>query len=363
MAIIKSIFWEQERPDELIHKFPFNNITTQSVVTVNESQEAYFFNSGVLCDSFKAGRHVLTTANIPILQKFLNIPSGGETTFTAEIWFISTLHKRNMFWGTGNIRIIDPYFEIPVKLGARGQYGIRIANGGVFLKKFIGTQTYADTDMVEDQFRIDVIESVRVTISRYLKENNLNINEVNSEYRKISQSVYADLQSVFDEYGVELLNFNIEDITIDETDPGYKKVLEAIAQSTSLKKLGTNYIQDRQMDIAQSAAANEGAGNAMGIGMGLGVGASLGNVVTENIQAMSPAAIPPPPGNLYYISVNGQATGPYDLASIQNMVSDGKVNAQTYVLKKGTQTWKRAMEDVEVAPLLEQLPPPPPDAI
>ena len=75
------------------------------------------------CDSFTSGRHVLSSANLPVLQKLINLPSGGDTTFTAEIWFISKLEKRNMLWGIGGLRIVDPYFQIPLKLSSRGQYG------------------------------------------------------------------------------------------------------------------------------------------------------------------------------------------------------------------------------------------------
>ena len=39
MAIIKSIYWEQNSREDLVYKFPFNNVTTGSVLTVNESVE------------------------------------------------------------------------------------------------------------------------------------------------------------------------------------------------------------------------------------------------------------------------------------------------------------------------------------
>ncbi len=45
--------------------------------------------------------------------------------------------------------------------------------------------------------------------------------------------------------------------------------MEGIAEQAKLNKLGVNYLQQKQIDIAQTAAGNEGAGNFMGIGMGL----------------------------------------------------------------------------------------------
>ena len=35
MPIIKSIHWEQDNPEELVYKFPFNNIALGSILTVN----------------------------------------------------------------------------------------------------------------------------------------------------------------------------------------------------------------------------------------------------------------------------------------------------------------------------------------
>ena len=202
MALIKSIYWEQENREDLVYKFPFNNISLGSVLTVNESQEALFFKSGVLCDTFGAGRHTLSTANLPVLNKLVNLPSGGDTTFMAEVWFVSKLDKRNMFWGTGGLRIIDPYFQIPIKISARGQYGVRISDSALFLKKLVGTLPYITTELVEEQFRIDVVETVKVSISKFMKEENVNINELGVSYKELSKSVSKDLQAAFDEYGV-----------------------------------------------------------------------------------------------------------------------------------------------------------------
>lgn len=353
MALIKSIYWEQENREELVYKFPFNNISLGSVLTVNESQEALFFKSGVLCDTFGAGRHTLSTANLPVLNKLVNLPSGGDTTFMAEVWFVSKLDKRNMFWGTGGLRIIDPYFQIPIKISARGQYGVRISDSALFLKKLVGTLPYITTELVEEQFRIDVVETVKVSISKFMKEENVNINELGVSYKELSKSVSKDLQAAFDEYGVELFNFNVENIGFDESDKGYQTVMEGVAEQAKLSKLGVSYTQQKQLDIAQTAAGNEGAGNFMGIGMGLG----MGNAVGQMVGSTMPQA---PQMSSYYIAKNGQTTGPFTIDIIQGMIKQGEVSATTYVYKVGGQAWVLAADDAEVSRLLSLMTPPPP---
>lgn len=358
MPIIKSIYWEQSDQADLVYKFPFNNIALGSVLTVNDSQEAFFFKNGVCCDAFSSGRYVLSAANLPILQKLINLPSGGETTFLTEIWFISKLEKRNMLWGAGGLRIIDPYFQIPIKLSARGQYGFRISNGSVFLKKLIGTIGYANADLLEDQFRTDVIEAVKVSIAKFMKEKNVNINELGVEYKSLSKVILHNLQMAFDEYGIELLNFNIEDINFDEKDKGYQTVMEGIAEQAKLSKLGVSYLQQKQIDIAQTVAGNEGAGNFMGLGMGIGLGNNLGGMVNDSIRQSG--VIPPPPSFSFYIAKEGNTVGPYNMEQLRNMILQKDIFEYTYVYKLGGTSWDLLKDVPELMQLMSSLLPPPP---
>lgn len=365
MALIKSIFWEQENPDELVYKFPSHEITLGSVLTVNESQEAYFFKNGMLYDRFTAGRHTLTSANLPLLNKVVNLPSGGETTFMAEVWFISKTDRRNLYWGTGGLRVIDPYFEIPLKLYGRGGYGVRIDDGALFLKKLVGTMREASLELVEEQFRMSVAEAVKVTIAKFMKQEGLNVNELGTEYLSLGKAVSKVLCETFGEYGVQLLNFNIEEINFDEDDPGYQKVLDGIAEMTRLKKLGVSYVQDRNIDIAQAAASNQGMGAVMGIGMGMGVGQSLGQVVSSSIQNAGLAAPPPPPTAPlnYYVAQNGQTTGPFNEEKLRELINSGILTKETYVFKVGGTAWVKAESDASVMQLFPMMPPPPPPAM
>lgn len=358
MPIIKSIYWNQSADDALVYLFPFKDITLGSVLTVNDSQEAYFYKNGSLCDKFGPGRHILSSANIPLLNKIVNIPSGGDSTFKASVWFVSKLEKRNMLWGAGGLRVIDPYFQVPIKMSSRGQYGVRIKDGGLFILKFVGTQAFVTMDLILEQFRVDVIEAVKITLARYMKENEVNINELGTEYRALSGEISQELQKTFDEYGVELLNFNIEDISFDENDKGYQTVMEGIAEQAKLKKLGVDYVQQKQIDIAQTLAGNQGAGTFMGAGVGVGIGQQMGQVFG---QMMSSSPIAPTPSlPSFYVAKNGQTTGSFRLDVIQNMVSAGEVSPNTYVYRLGGTAWVNAVQEPELSQLFSSMAPPPP---
>ena len=73
MALIDVVKWD-EPGDLLVWKFPSTELSTATQLIVNESQEALLFKDGQRCDTFGAGRYTLSTKNIPILNKIINLP-------------------------------------------------------------------------------------------------------------------------------------------------------------------------------------------------------------------------------------------------------------------------------------------------
>lgn len=58
----------------MVFRHPSEDFNTLSQLIVHESQEAVLFRDGQALDLFRAGRHTLTTQNIPLLGKLVNLP-------------------------------------------------------------------------------------------------------------------------------------------------------------------------------------------------------------------------------------------------------------------------------------------------
>src|SRR5437660_883294 len=71
-----------------------------SQLVVQESQVAAFFRDGRRLDVFRAGRHTLTTANVPMLGGLIGLPFGGGSPFRAFVCFVATKTFVNLGWGT-----------------------------------------------------------------------------------------------------------------------------------------------------------------------------------------------------------------------------------------------------------------------
>lgn len=162
-------------PNILAWKFPSEELSTWTQLIVNESQEAYLVKSGVYQGPFGAGRHALSTENIPFLSKAMGLPFGGKSPFTAEVWYVNLATNLNIKWGTPDpIQLNDPKYQIMVPVRAFGQYGIRITDPKKFLLKLVGTLKVFDADTLSEYFKVyksEVIkfaeEMKRISVEEY----------------------------------------------------------------------------------------------------------------------------------------------------------------------------------------------------
>jgi membrane protease subunit (stomatin/prohibitin family) len=82
--IFDVIEYPNEMKDEIVHRFPETGIGDYrlgSQVIVRESQAAVFFRDGNALDVFRAGRHTIATANIPLLIDFIGKAFNDRTPF------------------------------------------------------------------------------------------------------------------------------------------------------------------------------------------------------------------------------------------------------------------------------------------
>ena len=80
MAIIDRIKFDGQASGLhwLVYKYPSEQFVLGSQLIVNQGQEALFLKGGEALDLFGPGTHTLTTGNLPLLNKLVNLPFGGK---------------------------------------------------------------------------------------------------------------------------------------------------------------------------------------------------------------------------------------------------------------------------------------------
>jgi len=298
MAIVDRVKWDGI-PSIVAWKFPSEELSTWTQLIVNESQEAYVVRGGVYEGPFGAGRHTLSTENIPILRAAMGLPFGGKSPFSAEVWYVNRVTKLDVKWGTATpIQLQDPQYQIMIPVRAHGQYGMRVTDSKKFLQMFVGTLESFDVDTLSNYFRGKFIEKITSEIAKVIVKNQISILQISTQLDVISEFLRKSLHDELLQHGVALQQFSIASINVPEDDPAVNSLKMALAKKAEMGIVGFNYQQERSFDVLQAAASNEGSaqsgmmGAGLGMGLGLGAGVPMGNAMSGISQHLNTA--PPP---------------------------------------------------------------------
>lgn len=362
MALVNVIKWEANT-SELVHKFPIEDLKVGSQLVVYPSQTAFFVKGGKIYDEFICGTYTIKSENLPLLNKVFNLPFGGESPFQAEVWFLNQISLLDCKWGTASpIQIEDPKYGVIVPIRSYGQYGFKVDNARVFLERLIGNMPTFSTDKIVSYFRGVILSKLTAIISQKLYADNLSIININSHVVEIAEYAKSKLTGVFAEYGVELELFNVIAINVNEEDPSFQKLKDTKDSLARINIMGKeNYQMERSFNVLDSAAENEGGGMvgaAVGLGAGVGVGSKIGEMVNEHINT-NPSTTPPAmPVTQYFLGVNGQQEGPFDFATVKNMLISHQINETVLIWKRGMANWMPISDLSDFSDVLNNCPPP-----
>ncbi len=312
-----------------IWKHPCEDFNTTTQLIVHESQEALLFLNGQALDLFGPGRHTLETQNIPLLKRLINLPTGGETPFHCEVYFINKTEQMAIKWGTDNrVQYIDPIYKFPLSIGACGEMALGVADSRMLLVKLVGTERTLDRDRLTSFFRAFLMTRVKTYIAQEMKAGGINIFEIDEHLETFSKGLHARLLDDFAEYGVTLHRFFVTTLMKPDGDEQYEQfkelhfrqyadvaeaklrrqtdvidaeteaqvtVIEAQALAQKRAMEGYTYQQERGFDVAEQVAQNEGSGELtnMGIGLGMisGVGGTVGGLVSNAVGGALTGAV------------------------------------------------------------------------
>ena len=289
MAIVDVIKYNGS-PDVFAWKYPNSELGTWTQLIVNESQEAILVKGGQVCDVFGAGRHTLSTANIPILNKLINLPFGGRSPFSAEVWYINKVFSLDVKWGTATpIQLQDPKYKVFVPVRAFGQFGVQIEDSKRFLLKLVGTLPQFDKATLLKFFRGVYLTKAKDAISSYLVHKSISILEINAYLDEISTYLQEKMAPTFAEYGIKLVSFFVNDINVPEDDSAVMQLKKALAKRAEMDIVGYSYQQERSFDTLEGAATNPNSmqGGLMGAGIGLGMGVGVGGAIGQQFGGVT----------------------------------------------------------------------------
>lgn len=330
MAILDIIKYEGDN-STFVWKHPREDFSTSSQLIVHETQEAVFFLNGQPLDLFGSGRYTLETQNIPLLRKIANIPTGGETPFHCEVYFINKTEQMAIRWGTDSrVQYVEPTYGFPLSIGANGEMSLRADDSKKLLVKLVGTERDLSQARLTSYFRAFLMTKIKTYIAQVLKADAINIFEIDERLLDFSDALRQKLIPDFADYGIALERFFVTTISKPDGEPQYEKfkelhfrryadiaeaklrqqvgvidkqteaqkmVIESEALATKRRQEGYTYQQERGFAVAEKVAENEAVGQFTNMGVGLGtmagVGGAVGGVVGSAVTGAFAGAAQP----------------------------------------------------------------------
>ena len=264
---LASIIKYEGNNETLVWKHPVEDFNLGSQLIVHESQEAIFFRDGQALDLFGAGRYTLETQQLPLLEKLYRLPTDTQGTFHSEVYFFNLTTQMGIKWGTDSkVRLFDPASGLHLEIGASGEFSIRVTDSRRLLLKLVGTTGVLGQEQLlgmgggKGFFRAMVMTQVKSLLARTIKEQQINILEIDAELMQLSSALCDNINADLAEYGLTMPEFYVNRIVTPDDDPNFRRMKEQYAEQYLLvrqeriRKAEAEAAAERKSVEAQTAA-------------------------------------------------------------------------------------------------------------
>ena len=369
----------------------------------------------------------IKTANFPVLSNLVGMAFGGDSPFQAEVYFMNLQGNNQLNFAVPYFDVFDPRLpDHGVPVAVRGTLTFNLTDYKAFIK--LNRLINFDLDAFKKQIQSALSKYVKGVVMNIPRSLGIPLVQMETQIMLINDEVERYLKPRIEgDFGVNLKGLDINTICVDKDSPYYNEVrvltagntartmqaqtdvniqnmkdTQAInrdnmsetlriqreeAQRAQRLQTETNFIGahsiDQQTEVLKTGAQSLGqmgnmnlggsgsggmnpAGIMTGMMMGGAMGQQMAGMMNNMGQNMQSSMNQPPqmPIVQYYVSQNGQQTGPFNMQQLQQLIQNGQLTMQTYVWKQGMANWDLASNVQELSPLFATpqgtTPPPPP---
>ncbi len=284
------IEWGDPQPGELLRKFPSENdeLKDASKLIVGPGQGALLVYEGRVADVLTAeGIYNLETENTPFFTTLTKLRTGFESEHKVRVYFFRQAEVVNQPWGTAMpIKYLDPVYQLPVELGANGNFSFRLADARLFFAEIAGQQDHYTTQQAKAllQSRLPQVLVTQLAAAQFSYQH------IDAQLTALSASLRELLAPEFARIGCELTDFRINGTVFDAaTQQRIGRIADVAADTQAAAAGGLAYVELEKLKALRDAARNESG--LAGAGLQLGAGAELGRVfATQKDEALAAPA-------------------------------------------------------------------------
>ena len=260
------IEWKNPGPEDIVWKYPDEEIMWGAQLIVHEYEAAVFFRDGKAYDVLGPGRHTLTTLNLPLLTGLLSRIAGyKEKPFKATVVLISTKVFAGKYGARAQTTELAP-------LEVHGTFWFKVESPQLFVMEVVGGQNAYSTADVDNYLRGYINEKIIDELSHY------DLLTVFTKLDETSVSAKNAILDAFKRIGLDLTDLRFEGI---DTTPEYRARLFWLKQTRAAEEV-------LRMETVKEAAKELGKSSGAGLGTGMVL---IPQIMTPTGPASAPAAV------------------------------------------------------------------------
>ncbi len=272
------IEWKSVGENEIVWRYPIEEITWGAQLVVHEYETAVFLRDGKAYDVFGPGRHTITTQNLPLITGILTRIAGfGEKPFKSTVIFVAI----KQFTGLFGLQAQSTEYA-PIQ--ARGRYFYRVEDPNIFVNEIVGGQAAFNTEQVTEFLRGFVNERIIDELSHY---------DLLTVYTRLDETSFKVKNVLVDNMkrvGIELIDLKFEAV---DTSPEWRDRLFFIkAGTTSSEVLRMETVKKSAEELGKSTGGGAAFGAGMVImqqGMAQPTQAGVAQVICPNCKQQVPS--------------------------------------------------------------------------
>jgi membrane protease subunit (stomatin/prohibitin family) len=238
------IEWKTVGPEDIVWKYPVEEISWGAQLIVHEYEAAVFFRDGKAYDVFGPGRHTITTMNVPLLRSAFKL-FYGETPFKATVIFVSTKQFAGKWGAKAQTTELAP-------LLVHGTFWFKISDPSLFVNEVVGGKGAYTTSEVNEFLRGFINEKTIDELSRY------DLTTVFTKLDETSTIVKTNIGEALKRVGTDLVDLKFEGI---DTTPEFRDRLfwlKTTGSTSEVLRMETLKEVGKEMAKAPGAAVGTG---------------------------------------------------------------------------------------------------------
>ena len=324
---------------------------------------------------------IVDTDNLPVISNLVGLAYAGGTPFQAEVYFINLAQMIQHKFVVPYFDVFDPRFtDLAVPTAVRGTVSFKITDYEKFIK-IHRLRTFTLNDFNEE---------VKDAVSRYVKGTVANspetygipVMQLERRIEEINAIIQDNIsERFFNDFGVTVSDVDVAVIDIDKTSDGYNR-LRSVTEDVTINTIkAQEEVNIKNMKAEQKLGVFEKAGKIFSnftedkfarhekTKSGVFETASktviekigdikIPGVVSKKANEESGAPTPPPiPVVEFYVAVDGQPAGPFNVKKLLEMKNSGELTADDLVWKEGMEEWAKAGEVEDLKRVFPNIPP------